>query len=246
MKTKQLVYASFLLTIALLLGGLFERATGIPLSLRLELGVVKLTLDFTIIPLALSGIWLGPIWALMVGFGYDQIAFLLNGGGAWNPIFTLADMAVCVLPALIYMLYRHFNIKKPIYSVAFSILVAYFVFGFLMTSQLVKGLVGNQFKLLIAIYLVLLVISAIILYVVKNNQETGYYTYEKLFIAIFIGAFTRSMISAFGLYMMFGLKEGVTLVYFIAPRLISVLILSFMATGVMRLLRPVLTKYLSH
>lgn len=246
MKTRKLVYASLLLMIALLLGGLWQRATGIPISLKLNLGGAKITIDFTMIPLALSGIWLGPVWALMVGFAYDQIGFLLNGGGAWNPIFTLADMAACVVPAFVYAIYYRYKIKKPLIHVAFIILSIYFIFGMFMVMQLLKGVVGVHYGILVIVYAVLVIGSALLLVYLSKKRIEGYYSYEKLFIAILLGAFSRSMISAFGLYTMFGLQQGVTLVYFIAPRLITVLILSYISTSVIMLLMPALKKDLRH
>lgn len=61
--------------------------------------------NFVGIPIIMSGIVLGPIWGGAVGFIADIVSFLFmdKSGMAINPILTLANIMLGVIPGLIFL-----------------------------------------------------------------------------------------------------------------------------------------------
>ncbi len=261
--TRTIVYGAFFVAIALLLGGGIQRVTGIPVSIDLNIGGAKQSIDLTVIPLAMSGIILGPVGAFMVGFVYDNLGFLLfKGGVAYNPIFTIADIMIALVPALIYMYLRKRKVTYSISKIVMCLLAVYGIFAVLFTSVLSTGGSKGQklfqivsfengfeivnWGLLIGV-LTAIIISELIFYILnKRHIKDGYYSFEKLYIAIFLGTLIRSMISGFGLYSMQVTAVGsIPLVYYLVTRLITPLVVVPIVTTILMAFTHVFNKYSS-
>lgn len=74
--------------------------------------------NFVGVPIIMAGIILGPVWGGAVGFVADVAGYLLmdKTGMAINPILTLANIMLGVIPGLVFHLKKSKSVKKSAYA----------------------------------------------------------------------------------------------------------------------------------
>lgn len=93
---KKLVYCSFLVAIAALLGG----AGSVPVNL---FGAYNLKIGFSVVPIFLAGIFFGPLWGGGVGMLADFLQAMAFPRGGYMPFFTLSNAFFGVIPGLFFL-----------------------------------------------------------------------------------------------------------------------------------------------
>ncbi len=93
--------------------------------------------NFVGVPIIMSGVILGPLWGGAVGLIADLSGFLFmdKTGMAINPIVIMANVALGVIPGLLFMKKNKIEKKAPSYSVM-NVLV-YFVMLILVSMLLI-------------------------------------------------------------------------------------------------------------
>jgi ECF transporter S component (folate family) len=100
-------------------------------------GTVRLS--FGNIPLILSGMMLGPIAGMMVGFVGDILGFFINShGAAFHPGFTLSSVLTGFLPGLVVMISpkSRFSVANVVVSNVVVLIVVSLALNTLWISQL--------------------------------------------------------------------------------------------------------------
>lgn len=247
--TQTIVFGAFLVTIAFLLGGGFQRVTGIPTSIKLNFGGASQSIGFTAVPLVIASLVLGPFGGLIVAALYDTLQYLLITGGVWNPIFTLSEIVVGWLPGIIYLGFKKVNLTRSIRRELVAFLVAYGLAMILMTSvmghgqseaQRVVQMISfeNGFHIvngiLLGAFLLAIVLSIGLMFFFSRKRSTeGLFSFDKIYLVTFLAMILRSLISGYGLWLYMG--KTVPLIFYWLPRFVTpmflVPIVSFAITG---------------
>ena len=247
--TQTIVFGAFLVTIAFLLGGGFQRVTGIPTSIKLNFGGASQSIGFTAVPLVISSLVLGPFGGLIVAALYDTLQYLLITGGVWNPIFTLSEIVVGWLPGMIYLGFKKVNLTRSIRRELVAFLVAYGLAVILMTSVMGQGQseaqrvvqmisFENGFHIvngiLLGAFLLAIVLSIGLMFFFSRKRSTeGLFSFDKIYLVTFLAMILRSLISGYGLWLYMG--KTVPLIFYWLPRFVTpmflVPIVSFAITG---------------
>lgn len=247
--TQTIVFGAFLVTIAFLLGGGFQRVTGIPTSIKLNFGGASQSIGFTAVPLVIASLVLGPFGGLIVAALYDTLQYLLITGGVWNPIFTLSEIVVGWLPGMIYLGFKKVNLTRSIQRELVAFLVAYGLAVILMTSVMGQGQseaqrvvqmisFENGFHIvngiLLGAFLLAIVLSIGLMFFFSRKRSTeGLFSFDKIYLVTFLAMILRSLISGYGLWLYMG--KTVPLIFYWLPRFVTpmflVPIVSFAITG---------------
>lgn len=247
--TQTIVFGAFLVTIAFLLGGGFQRVTGIPTSIKLNFGGASQSIGFTAVPLVIASLVLGPFGGLIVAALYDTLQYLLITGGVWNPIFTLSEIVVGWLPGMIYLGFKKVNLTRSIRRELVAFLVAYGLAVILMTSVMGQGQseaqrvvqmisFENGFHIvngiLLGAFLLAIVLSIGLMFFFSRKRSTeGLFSFDKIYLVTFLAMILRSLISGYGLWLYMG--KTVPLIFYWLPRFVTpmflVPIVSFAITG---------------
>lgn len=247
--TQTIVFGAFLVTIAFLLGGGFQRVTGIPTSIKLNFGGASQSIGFTAVPLVIASLVLGPFGGLIVAALYDTLQYLLITGGVWNPIFTLSEIVVGWLPGMIYLGFKKVNLTRSIRRELVALLVAYGLAMILMTSVMGQGQseaqrvvqmisFENGFHIvngiLLGAFLLAIVLSIVLMFFFSRKRSTeGLFSFDKIYLVTFLAMILRSLISGYGLWLYMG--KTVPLIFYWLPRFVTpmflVPIVSFAITG---------------
>ncbi|CVH75986.1 hypothetical protein BN3662_01294 [Clostridiales bacterium CHKCI006] len=247
--TQTIVFGAFLVTIAFLLGGGFQRVTGIPTSIKLNFGGASQSIGFTAVPLVIASLVLGPFGGLIVAALYDTLQYLLITGGVWNPIFTLSEIVVGWLPGMIYLGFKKVNLTRSIRRELVAFLVAYGLAMILMTSVMGQGQseaqrvvqmisFENGFHIvngiLLGAFLLAIVLSIVLMFFFSHKRSTeGLFSFDKIYLVTFLAMILRSLISGYGLWLYMG--KTVPLIFYWLPRFVTpmflVPIVSFAITG---------------
>ena len=247
--TQTIVFGAFLVTIAFLLGGGFQRVTGIPTSIKLNFGGASQSIGFTAVPLVIASLVLGPFGGLIVAALYDTLQYLLITGGVWNPIFTLSEIVVGWLPGMIYLGFKKVNLTRSIRRELVAFLVAYGLTMILMTSVMGQGQseaqrvvqmisFENGFHIvngiLLGAFLLAIVLSIGLMFFFSRKRSTeGLFSFDKIYLVTFLAMILRSLISGYGLWLYMG--KTVPLIFYWLPRFVTpmflVPIVSFAITG---------------
>ncbi len=247
--TQTIVFGAFLVTIAFLLGGGFQRVTGIPTSIKLNFGGASQSIGFTAVPLVIASLVLGPFGGLIVAALYDTLQYLLITGGVWNPIFTLSEIVVGWLPGMIYLGFKKVNLTRSIQRELVAFLVAYGLAVILMTSVMGQGQseaqrvvqmisFENGFHIvngiLLGAFLLAIVLSIVLMFFFSRKRSTeGLFSFDKIYLVTFLAMILRSLISGYGLWLYMG--KTVPLIFYWLPRFVTpmflVPIVSFAITG---------------
>ena len=249
LSTQTIVFGAFLVTIAFLLGGGFQRVTGIPTSIKLNFGGASQSIGFTAVPLVIASLVLGPFGGLIVAALYDTLQYLLITGGVWNPIFTLSEIVVGWLPGMIYLGFKKVNLTRSIRRELVAFLVAYGLAVILMTSVMGQGQseaqrvvqmisFENGFHIvngiLLGAFLLAIVLSIGLMFFFSRKRSTeGLFSFDKIYLVTFLAMILRSLISGYGLWLYMG--KTVPLIFYWLPRFVTpmflVPIVSFAITG---------------
>ena len=247
--TQTIVFGAFLVTIAFLLGGGFQRVTGIPTSIKLNFGGASQSIGFTAVLLVIASLVLGPFGGLIVAALYDTLQYLLITGGVWNPIFTLSEIVVGWLPGIIYLGFKKVNLTRSIRRELVAFLVAYGLAVILMTSVMGQGQseaqrvvqmisFENGFHIvngiLLGAFLLAIVLSIGLMFFFSRKRSTeGLFSFDKIYLVTFLAMILRSLISGYGLWLYMG--KTVPLIFYWLPRFVTpmflVPIVSFAITG---------------
>lgn len=247
--TQTIVFGAFLVTIAFLLGGGFQRVTGIPTSIKLNFGGASQSIGFTAVPLVIASLVLGPFGGLIVAALYDTLQYLLITGGVWNPIFTLSEIVVGWLPGMIYLGFKKVNLTRSIRRELVAFLVAYGLAVILLTSVMGQGQseaqrvvqmisFENGFHIvngiLLGAFLLAIVLSIGLMFFFSRKRSTeGLFSFDKIYLVTFLAMILRSLISGYGLWLYMG--KTVPLIFYWLPRFVTpmflVPIVSFAITG---------------
>lgn len=247
--TQTIVFGAFLVTIAFLLGGGFQRVTGIPTSIKLNFGGASQSIGFTAVPLVIASLVLGPFGGLIAAALYDTLQYFLITGGVWNPIFTLSEIVVGWLPGMIYLGFKKVNLTRSIRRELVAFLVAYGLAVILMTSVMGQGQseaqrvvqmisFENGFHIvngiLLGAFLLAIVLSIGLMFFFSRKRSTeGLFSFDKIYLVTFLAMILRSLISGYGLWLYMG--KTVPLIFYWLPRFVTpmflVPIVSFAITG---------------
>lgn len=247
--TQTIVFGAFLVTIAFLLGGGFQRVTGIPTSIKLNFGGASQSIGFTAVPLVIASIVLGPFGGLIVAALYDTLQYLLITGGVWNPIFTLSEIVVGWLPGVIYLGFKKINLTRSIRRELVAFLMVYGVAVILMTSVMGQGTSKTQqvvqmvsFEngfhivngVLLGAFILFIALSiGLMFFFSQKRSKEGLFSFDKIYLVTFLAMILRSLISGYGLWLYMG--KTVPLIFYWLPRFVTpmflVPIVSFAITG---------------
>ena len=247
--TQTIVFGAFLVTIAFLLGGGFQRVTGIPTTIKLNFGGASQSIGFTAVPLVIASIVLGPFGGLIVAALYDTLQYLLITGGVWNPIFTLSEIVVGWLPGVIYLGFKKINLTRSIRRELVAFLMVYGVAVILMTSVMGQGTSKTQqvvqmvsFEngfhivngILLGAFILFIALSiGLMFFFSQKRSKEGLFSFDKIYLVTFLAMILRSLISGYGLWLYMG--KTVPLIFYWLPRFVTpmflVPIVSFAITG---------------
>lgn len=251
------MFGAFLVTIAFLLGGGFARVTGIPTSIKLNFGGANQSIGFTAVPLIIASIVLGPWAGAAVAVIYDTLSYLLITGGAWNPIFTLSEMMIGLVPGLIYAWFKKHPFEHSLMKPLSLGLVGYTIFVILLSSKMGQGETKAQQSVqmisfengfhvvnsvLLLAFIVFGIISIVLLWYFGNKKrQSGLFSYDKLYLVTFVGIISRSLISGWGLWLYMG--KNVPLIFYWLPRFVTPMFLVPITAFVIASLGYILRKY---
>lgn len=255
--TKTIVLGAFLVTIAFLLGGGFTRVTGIPVTIKLNFGGATQNIGFTAVPLVVASIILGPGGGACVAAIYDTLSYLLLTGGAWNPIFTLSEVMIGVIPGLVYAWFKKHPPKHSLLAPLSFGLVGYTFAVILLSSLMGQGESKAQqsvqmisfdggFHVVNSVLLLAFIVFgalsiALLYYFGKKRSQAGLFSYDKLYLVTFLGITMRSLISGWGLWLYRG--KTVPLIFYWLPRFITPMFLVPITAFVISCLGYVLNRY---
>ncbi len=211
MSTRALVTISLLTSISIILA----RVMGIMVPVA---GFPALKINFSTIPIMLSGILFGPVAGFMTGGVADVIGYLINPqGGPFFPGFTLTTALTGMIPGLIYKIITKYDKIKKInfnYINGLFILLISFGLGYAFYAKGVltfnNGLSFNGQSIHIAISgLIILSIGAYIIlpfYITKAIYKKDYiYSFDKLYFTVSITQIITSLIlNTYFLSILFG------------------------------------------
>ncbi len=137
MKTKNLISASLLAALAVVLTRFFGFSLG---TIRISLGTI---------PIMLSGIIVGPLYGLATGAVADLVGYLINPmGGAYFPGFTLTAALVGFLPGLILKVFKQ-NEKPSLPTLAIAIAITEILCHIFLNTVWVSMITGKAYLALL-------------------------------------------------------------------------------------------------
>lgn len=256
MDTRAIVFGAFIVTIAFLIGGGFQRVTGIPTVIKINVGGASQNIGFTAVPLIMGSIMLGPVAGGIVAAIYDTLSYLLITGGVWNPIFTLSEIIVGIVPALIYRWFKKhpdFNLLKA----TIATLGLYTIAVVLLSNVMAQGATAGQksiqmisfeggFRVVNMVLLVAFVCFyglsvGLTIVLSKKRKQEGLFSFDKLLIVSFIAILLRSLISGYGLYLYLG--KTVPLIFYWLPRFVTPMFLAPITAFMISCLGYILERY---
>ena len=256
--TQTIVFGAFLVTIAFLLGGGFARVTGIPTSIKLNFGGATQSIGFTAVPLIIGSIILGPAAGAAIAAIYDTLSYLLITGGVWNPIFTLSEIMIGLLPGLVYRWFKKHQVNRSLMMPISFGLGFYTLAVILVSSKMGQGETKAQQSVqmisfdgglhivnsaLLLAFIAFGILSIILLwYFGQKKKDSGLFSYDKLYLVTFLGIISRSLISGWGLWIYMG--KTVPLIFYWLPRFVTPMFLVPITAFVISSLGYVLKKYM--
>lgn len=248
---------AFLVTIAFLLGGGFTRVTGIPVTIKLNFGGATQNIGFTAVPLIIASIVLGPVGGTIVAAIYDTLSYLLLTGGAWNPIFTLSEMMIGLVPGLVYVWFKKHPPKHSLLTPLSLGLVIYTALVILLSSKMGQGASKAQqsvqmisfeggFHVVNSILLFAFIgfgmaSIALLWFFSSKRKQKGLFSYDKLYLVTFLGIILRSLISGWGLWLYMG--KTVPLIFYWLPRFVTPMFLVPITAFAISCLGYILNRY---
>ena len=228
------VRAGLFIAMSLVLKVMFE--VYIPLG-----GIPALRINFSSVPLLLSGIILGPFAGFLTGTAADIINFIVKPGGPFFPGFTLVSGLTGFLPGVIYK-----YVKRDInYNLLNTIFISFLSVGFVLVFMY-KGLLtfdnailyGGEplnplyiigFFLLVCIYLI------IPIRVSSTNKDLNM---NKIVFTISVTQLITSIIlNTYFLYILYGIGIMVTLPARILTNFFMIPLYSFIVAAILNAIK---------
>lgn len=101
-KLRNIVFAALLTALAVVLKAFLDIKIN-------PAGVYIKSINFSVTVIMYSGILLGPTYGGLCGGLTDFLSFILQGSGAYNPVFSLSSAATGIIPGLFY---KKFDLQK--------------------------------------------------------------------------------------------------------------------------------------
>ncbi|MDW7667876.1 MAG: folate family ECF transporter S component [Bacillota bacterium] len=211
MSTKALVTISLLTSISIILA----RVMGIMIPVA---GFPALKINFSTIPIMLSGILFGPVAGFMTGGVADVIGYLINPqGGPFFPGFTLSTALTGMIPGLVYkVITKYDKVKKINFNYINGLFIilttlglgyAFYAKGVLAFSHGVS-FNGQPIHIVISGLIILAIGAYIILpfYITKAiYKKDNIYSFDKLYFTVSITQIITSLIlNTYFLSILFG------------------------------------------
>lgn len=151
------VRAGLLIAMSLVLKVMFE--VYIPLG-----GIPALRINFTSVPIMISGIILGPVVGFLSGVASDLINFMVKPNGPYFPGFTLVSALSGMIPGLIYKYMKkeiNFNLVNTLFISLLSVgfILAFMAKGILSFENNIIMYNGKALNIIYIIGFILLVVS---------------------------------------------------------------------------------------
>jgi ECF transporter S component (folate family) len=195
--TKALANLSLLTALSIIL----SRVLGISVPIA---GYTALKINFSAVPLILSGICWGPAAGFMSGAVADVVGYMLNpAGGAYFPGFTLSTALCGFIPGVIFRCLRS---NKKAYNFKFLnailaiLLIAGAVAIFIYHGQhMNNGLISPKHRLLYGYTAVLGGLALAYMFLLffpkaKGKDIHSLYSLDKIFFAVVLSQITTSLI----------------------------------------------------
>lgn len=191
MKTDTMVKVGLMIALSVVLKLVLE--VYVPLA-----GLPALRINFTSVPIILSGIICGPLAGLLAGALSDVICFVVKPGGAFFPGFTLSSALVGFIPGLIYK-YMKKDINYNILNTAFIVLMAMGFAGVFITRGVVtfaEGAIlynGQQISWIFP--MIFLIMTAAFIYIpIKTSGNVEGIKMDKILFTVSVTQFVTSII----------------------------------------------------
>ncbi|MBF7096891.1 folate family ECF transporter S component [Alkalibacter mobilis] len=221
--TKTVVNIGLFTAISVVLKLLFE--VYIPLA-----GFSSLRVNFTTVPIVMSGMIFGPVAGLITGAISDILCYVIKPGGPYFPGFTISSALTGWIPGMIFYLirkYKNKDINFNFLNIVSVFSLATIILGVLIFQNnlgLENGkviLLGTELSSFFVVLYALIVVgfAAVPLVYAKNKSEnTGIYGLDKIFFTVTLTQIVTSLIlNTWFLSMMF--DQG--FIVFLPGRLIT-------------------------
>lgn len=221
--TRTVVNVGLFTAISVVLKLLFE--VYIPLA-----GFSSLRINFTTVPIVMSGMIFGPVAGLVTGALSDILCFIIKPAGPYFPGFTISSALSGWIPGMIFFLSSKYSHKKirfnvlnivSVFSLAALILGVLFFQNNLGVENGKIMLLGSELSpFFVALYVVIVLgFAAIPLFYTKLQHENGgNYGLDKVFFTVTLTQIITSLIlNTWFLAMMF--DQG--FIVFLPGRLIT-------------------------
>lgn len=221
--TKTVVNIGLFTAISVVLKLLFE--VYIPLA-----GFSSLRINFTTVPIVMSGMLFGPVAGAVTGTISDILCYIIKPGGPYFPGFTLSSALTGWIPGMVFLVARKFQDKEikfnllniaSVFTLAFLILGVLFAQNNLIFENGKVILLGAELPgFFVALYaLIVLGFAAIpLLYFRFQTESGGNFSLDKVFFTVTLTQIITSLIlNTWFLSMMF--DQG--FIVFLPGRLIT-------------------------
>ena len=202
-RTRVVVNCGLFIALSVVLKILFE--VYIPLG-----GFPTLRLNLTAIPIMLSGIVLGPVAGLAVGFISDILSYIIKPAGPYFIGFTVASALTGFIPGMLFILLRKkkvkflewFNLGFVLMAVATLFISGIFSFK---NGNLMFG--GEPVNIVLMVLLGLLMIGFAVFPVIlvkKMNSDSNYRSDQILFVVSVTQLITSIILHTIFLSILYG------------------------------------------
>jgi ECF transporter S component (folate family) len=240
LKTQVVVHIGLYIALSVILKLVFE--IYIPLA-----GFPALRINFTSIPIILSGMLLGPIPGLITGALSDIMCFIIKPGGAYFPLFTISSALAGCIPGLLMLWIRknpkrNYQLMNVVFILMLSLTGVFFLIqgGFV---TLTEGVVyyGEEPVHWLAFALCAALVFAYIfvpMWLLKKEKNTdNLYSVDKILFLVSVTQLVTSLIiNTWALSVLYGQSFMV----FLPPRIITNIIMiplfTLITAGLMKLL----------
>lgn len=197
--TKLIVKLGLLIAISIVLKLVFEIM--VPIA-----GFPALRINFTTIPIIITGVVFGPLAGFIVGAFSDIFCYILKPVGAFFPGFTLSSALCGFIPGIVYKFIKSSNEKKINYNILniFTVLMLSVSVIIVMVSQGIislseSGLLyqDNKISLFYMAFYILIVLSFIIVpfyFTKKEIYSNSIYSLDKIFFMVTTTQFVTSLL----------------------------------------------------
>lgn len=198
-KTEIIVKGSLLIAISVVLKMVFE--IYIPIA-----GIPALRINFTDVPIMISGILFGPLWGFICGAISDILCYMIKSGGAFFPGFTLSKALVGCIPGLIYLIIKkhdklmstNFYIINIITAFTLSIYSIYVLVSENVIQYTSNGIIYDNSPVSILTVIIAFMILALFItspyYFKRKYEGQGIYGIDKLMFTVTITNVITSLI----------------------------------------------------